>query len=335
MAKYTTLKDVALRAGTTASTVSYVLSNKKGRYISQQTREKVMKAVRELDYIKSNSAAALKGKDVKLIGILVPQFENQFFTRIIVASEKVFMAKGYDLVICDTLDVPSRERDFLHRMLQQRVNGIVLTPTVEGTANTESLRRIGLPMVVVDRSLPGAEGYHWVTTNNYDCGRVGAEHLLEMGHRNIAYIGWDTTVADLLERERAVLDVYKDKGTVVVEDVEFNDEGGYQATKRVLEEHKEVTALFYGFNMQTKGGLRYLREAGKVVGRDISVVLIGSPEWVSAGSNNFTHVDMGDSELGTKAAELLLQMIQGETVEGKRIIQACSLKEGTSVLRIN
>ncbi|MDD2233267.1 MAG: LacI family DNA-binding transcriptional regulator, partial [Sphaerochaetaceae bacterium] len=74
MARYTTLKDVAERAGTTASTVSYVLSSKSGRYISQATREKVMKAVDELDYIKSNSAASLKGKEVKLIGILVPQF---------------------------------------------------------------------------------------------------------------------------------------------------------------------------------------------------------------------------------------------------------------------
>jgi LacI family transcriptional regulator len=333
MARYTTLKDVAERAGTTASTVSYVLSSKSGRYISQATREKVMKAVDELDYIKSNSAASLKGKEVKLIGILVPQFENQFFTRIIVSAEKVFMKRGYDLVICDTLDNPGREKDFLRRMLEQRVDGLIVTPTVEGTENTALIRKLGIPMVVVDRPLPGVDDYCRIATDNYGFGKLAAGELQRLGHKNVAYIGWNTKVSDLLLRADGVRDAYEGRGNVVVEETDFSDEGGREGTLHVLKNHPEVTAFIYGFNMQAKGGIRCLTDAGKVIGKDASVIVIGSPEWVNAGSNDFTHVDMGDSEVGSKAAEMLLSLISGCDGPGfeKQILQKCSLVKGTSV----
>ncbi|NLK05352.1 MAG: LacI family transcriptional regulator, partial [Spirochaetales bacterium] len=86
MKRYATLKDVAKLAGTTAATVSYVLNEKEGRYISDETRRKVLEAAEQLEYVKSIGASSLKGKSRKLIAILIPQFENQFFTRIVVAS---------------------------------------------------------------------------------------------------------------------------------------------------------------------------------------------------------------------------------------------------------
>ena len=80
MARFVTLKDVAERAGTTIGTVSYVLNDRKGRYISQELRAKVLAAAEELNYIKCNGASSLKGMDRRLIVILIPQYENQFFT---------------------------------------------------------------------------------------------------------------------------------------------------------------------------------------------------------------------------------------------------------------
>lgn len=335
MTKYTTIKDVAERAGTTASTVSYVLSNKTGRYISEKTREKVLKAAEELSYVKSNGAACLKGKDVKLVGILVPQFENQFFTKIIVATEKVFMEHGYDLIICDTFDDPKREKDFLKRMLEQRVSGVIVTPTIKGVENTKLIRKFEMPMVVVDRPLEGVSDYCRVGTDNYACGKLSAMALADKGHKNIAFVGWNTSVSDLMLRRKAVEETYEGKGTVIVEDTEFSDEAGYEATKKILAKHPEVTGIIFGFNMQAKGGVRAILDAKRTIGKDISVVMVGSPQWVDAGLNNFTHVSMGDSEVGTKAANLLLDMLKGSTSTYKqKIVQQCSLVEGTSVVRL-
>ena len=87
--QYATLKDVAERAGTTAATVSYVLNGSKKRYISEDMRRRVEEAARELNYVKSSAASSLKGKKRKIIAVLVPQFENQFFTQLILGVERV------------------------------------------------------------------------------------------------------------------------------------------------------------------------------------------------------------------------------------------------------
>lgn len=336
MKRYATLKDVAKLAGTTAATVSYVLNEKEGRYISDETKRKVLEAAKQLEYVKSIGASSLKGKSRKLIAILIPQFENQFFTRIIVASEEIFVKHGYDLIICNTLDKPEREKAILNRMIQQRVDGIILTPTRMGTENTKLLRRVGMKMVVVDRPLPGVKDFFWVATNNYGCGYLGANYLFSKGHSNVAYINWGSGIEDLEARKRAFFDAAEAYGIareqLVVVEGGFSAEEGCRLTQKALEEHPGITAIFYGFNIQALGGIKCLTQRGVSIPDDLSVVIIGSPEWVMAGKNDFTHVDMNDLELGRKAANLLLSQIQqDDEVPFQHIIQDCSLIEGNSV----
>jgi LacI family transcriptional regulator len=333
---YATLKDVAERAGTTAATVSYVLSESTTRYISEEMRRCVLDAARELNYIKCSGASSLRGKKRKMIAVLVPQFENQFFTRIVLATEEVFDRHGYILTICNTFDDAQREHEILNRMQQQRVDGYIITPTKDGVANTKLLRQLGVPMVVVDRPLQGLDDYNWVTTRNYQCGYVGAQYLIGKGHTKIGFIGWDSGIPDLLNREQAFFDAARDHGLaregLVAIDGGFTVDEGYRMTAKLLDEHPELTALLYGYNIQAKGGIRCLMDRGIDIPAALSVVIIGSPEWVSAGRNNFTHVNQGDYELGCKAANLLLEVINGDgKVPVKHIIQECTLVEGESV----
>ncbi len=336
MKQYTTLKDVAKLAGTTAATVSYVLNDKQDRYISEETRRKVLEAAEKLEYVKSIGASSLKGKSRKLIGILVPQFENQFFTRIVVASEEVFVKHGYDLIICNTWDNPEREKAILNRLIQQRVDGIILTPTRNGTENTKLLRKVGMNMVVVDRPLPGVKDYFWVATNNYGCGYIGTQYLISKGHTHIGYIGWNSDIQDLQARRRAVMEAV-DSNSIPIENLHiveggFSADEGYRLTQKLLTEHPDISVIFYGFNVQALGGVKYLHDQNIQIPKDLSVLIIGSPEWIMAGNNCFTHLDMNDLELGKKAANLLLDQIQkGEEIPFQHIIQDCSLVEGTSV----
>jgi len=337
--QYATLKDVAKRAGTTAATVSYVLSESKERYISEEMRTSVLTAARELDYIKCSGASTLRGKKRKMIAVLVPQFENQFFTRIVVAIEEIFDKYGYILTICNTFDDTNRERDIIHRMQQQRVDGYILTPTREGAANTALLRNMGVPVVVVDRPLEGISDYFWVTTRNYRCGYAAAEHLIRNGHRHLAFIGWNSGIADLQSREQGFFDAGKDNGIpvdfLVALDGEFTPEDGNRLTREIIANHGKITAIVYGYNIQAKGGVQCLKELDIDIPKTMSVVIIGSPEWVSAGKNNFTHIDQGDYELGHKAAKLLLEVINGDgKTEPRHIIQDCTLVEGETVYAI-
>ena len=335
MAKYTTLKDVAQKAGTTIGTVSYVLNGNGERYISEETRRKVMEAAEELHYIRDKGASSLKGGHRRLIGILIPQFENQFFTRIVMAAEAVFVKHGYDMIITNTLDDPEREKSIIRRMLEQRVDGIIVTPTAKGAENTELARSVGMKMVVVDRPLEGVNDYYWVTTNNYGCGFKGIEYLMSMGHGKIGYIGWASGIPDLEAREKAALDAAGDKAKVYVENGEFSAAEGGRLTRKILEEHPDITALFYGFNIQAQGGVNELRRMGRTIGRDISVMLIGTPMWTYTGLNDFSRLDMGDMALGNTAAQVLLDQIQGKPMQPKQYIHDCSVIEGDSVLKIN
>ena len=334
MSRFVTLKDVAERAGTTVGTVSYVLNNKKGRYISDELRQRVLLAASELNYIKCNGASSLKGMDRKLIGILIPQFENQFFTRICLAAEEVFVQHGYDLIICDTFDEPEREKAIIHRLLSQRVDGMIITPTVDGAENTRIARDVGMNMVVVDRPLEGLEGYHWVTTNNYGCGFEGGRYLRDCGHRKIIYIGWKSGIADLDSRETGLRDASAPDAEIYSYYAEFSPESGFAETEKALDDHPDATAVFYGFNIQAKGGVNVFRKRGLSVGEDISVMLIGSPEWAYTGSNDFSRLDMEELELGRKAARLLLDLIKKGSAEPNRVIQDCVLIEGSSVRKI-
>ncbi len=332
MANYTTLKDVAELAGTTVGTVSYVLNGKKDRYISEETKTKVLEAAKKLNYIKCNGASSLKGKDRKLVGILIPQFENQFFTRIAMAAEDVFVENGYDMIICDTYDDPEREKAIILRLIAQRVDGIIVTPTYKGAENTKLIRDIGMNMVVVDRPLENTSEYFWVTTNNYGCGEKGIKYLIKKGHKKIGYVGWNSGILDLDARKKAVFEHSNGKAEIFVAEGEFSATAGYALTKKLLDSHPDITAIFYGFNIQAKGGVNFLVEKGLKIPEDISVLLIGSPEWAYTGMNNFDRVDMNDSELGKTAARVLLDQIQGKPLKPQRFIHDCSIIKGQSIL---
>lgn len=340
MKGYATLKDVAKLAGTTAATVSYVLNGSEERYVSPDMKQRVLEAAKQLNYVKSSVASSLKGKKRKMIAVLVPQFSNQFFTRMILEIEKVADAFDYILSICNTFDNPEREKEILDRMAQHRVDGYIIAATIKGATNTERIRNLGIPLVALDRPLEGdAADYIWVTTNNYQCGYLGAEYLAQKGHSKIAFVGWDSQISDLLIREQGFLDAieaqHPDTGEALIVRGEFSEQDGYRLTKELLENNQGISAIFYGYNIQARGGVQYLTEQGIVIGKDISVILIGSPEWAVSGQNNFTHILQHEYSMGRTAASILFDIINGQDDGAPRsIVQACSLYEGNSVKSI-
>lgn len=336
MAGYPTLKDVAALAGTSASTVSYVLSGKQGRYISAEMRERVLAAVQQAGYIKSTPASSLHGKKRGVIAVLVPQFSNQYFTQLVSAIESVVEEQGYLLSICNTFDDPEREQQIIVKSAQQRVDGFVMIPTLEGDRNTAAIRRVGVPLVTVDRPLPGVDGDHaLVAPDNYRCGYLLGEHLAQRGHRHVAYVGWDSGFHTLDERRAGFWDamtaVHGDGVHEISVASEFSPEGGHQAAAQVLTEHPDLTALCLGFNVPARGAVDYLDEQGLVPGRDISVVLVGAPDWATTGRNDFTLVDPNGPELGRLAAQELLKILADPALTRTPTIVDCVFREGTSV----
>jgi DNA-binding LacI/PurR family transcriptional regulator len=335
--KYATLNDVARLAGTSIATVSYILNDSSKRYVSQELKERVLMAAKELNYMKSAVASSLKGKSRSILALLVPQFDNPYFTRIIMAIEEVAHRHGYFISISSTVDDMEREREIIKKMIEQRVDGLVIIPTIQGTENTDHLRSLGIPYVILERPLIGVDEYDFVGTDNWLAGQMATKHLIDHGHSRIGFVGWNTFI-NVQERERGYVAALESGGLSVdpgfIKLGDLSASSGYRSMEQLFE--SDVTAVVFGHHTIAEGGIQYLREKGVGIPDDISTVIIGTPSWTQLNVPIFTCISQSERLIGQMAADILLRNIvsQNEHEEWQNVKIACELLEGNSVKTI-
>lgn len=334
--RYATLKDVARLAGSSIASVSAVLSGSENRYVSAELRSRILDAAHELNYVKSAMASGLKGISQKVIALLVPQFENSFFTRLSVSVERVAFQHDFNLFICNTMDSPGQERRLVENVISHRVDGILLSPAANGKDSAALIEQFGIPYVVVDRPLESREGYDYVTQDDYQAGVICAREFLGNNHRRLAYIGWKTQALNLMQRQQGFADTIASAAeyydTRAAES--YDQDAGYRNTKDLFQGGNGITAVLYGHNALALGGLLYFREAGIRIPEDVSVILIGSPQWARVTIPPFTCVYQPVEEMGALAAQMLFEKIDGrKTICETRMLQNV-LERGGTVRRL-
>ncbi|WRS28699.1 LacI family DNA-binding transcriptional regulator [Oscillospiraceae bacterium MB08-C2-2] len=336
--KLATISDVAKLAGTSIATVSYVLNGSKDRYIREELRERVLKAASQLNYVKSGLASSLKGKQTGVVAVLTPQFSNHFFVNVFIAIEKIANAQGYVLSTCNTFDDPQQERQVMERLIKLRPDGYLIIPTVEGGQNTRYIRELGMPFVAIERPLENVEHpYDFISSDNFQAGYALAEHMIKMGHQNIAFLFWDTAVSNLKEREAGYLQALREHGIPIRPELilksNITHEEGARMTRAILEQ-KDVTAIIYGHYLLAEGGIKALRQTRLQIPADISVALIGCPPWINMNELKVTCISQPAAQMGEKAAEILLKRIAEGNVGQREFIQEilpCTLQYGESI----
>jgi len=337
--KRTTIKDVALRAGTSIATVSYVLNNSKNRYITAEMRKAVEDAARELGYVKSAVASGLKGKGMGVIAFLTPQFDNHFFLDVFFAIEKVANSKGYVLSVCNTFDDPVYEKIVIERMQQLWVDAYVIIPTHKGTENTEYIRIHTIPYVAVERPLDGLDDYNFISSDNFQAAYDVTMHFINKGHKRIALAYWDTPITNLHER----LDGYKqalrdnnipfdERLVKVTSGITHND--GVRVTKEILED-ASITAIFYSQYILAEGGIKFLHKSRIAIPEKISVGVLGGPKWVEMSEKSFAHMLQPGTTIGNKAAEIIFAELEGSQSGNVQEKLPSELHTGNSIKDIN
>ena len=185
---YATIKDVAELAETSVATVSYILSGKSEKSFRQDTVDRVMAAVEELNYSKNAIASGLRGNKRGMIYIIIPQFSNIYYTRVCEAIENVLFENGLVPAICDTREDPEREKRLLELAISQRCDGIVLGPTIRGWENTAAVRSLNIPLVVVGRELGSPndqKSYYYVGDDSYQAGYLAGSVLAKGGQLTV------------------------------------------------------------------------------------------------------------------------------------------------------
>ncbi len=182
-----TLKDVAAYVGVHPSTVSRVLRGKENLKISAKTHEKILKAVKELNYIPDFTARALRMKKSFTIGLIVPDILNPYFARISRIIEQLGFAKKYTIIVCNTDEDQEKEILFLNQLISRGVDGIIMAPVQESKDHIVDLIEKKIPLVLLDRIFSDLE-VNAIITNNAESVINAMSHLVDLGHKRIAFL---------------------------------------------------------------------------------------------------------------------------------------------------
>jgi len=320
--KSPTIRDVAQLAGVAESTVSRVLTGAETSIvISDDTRQRVLQAASELAYRAHPGARALRGKGTHLIGIIVREFDDPFFSQLIDALDNVAHDEGYDLVLGSAKGDPERAVALSEILDVRYCDGLLLlgdlreTPEDHSFLNTLSRQ---VPVISVcrgNRQLVGNTPS--VTMDNRLGARLVLDYLAGLGHRDIAFIG-SGRLGDLSERGEAYDEFMVERCGEVpfgyFQHVENSLEGGYQAMTRLLALSRPPTAAFAADDIMAIGALKAAATHGLMVPRDLSIAGFDDIKVAGYLHPSLTTVHQPHEGMARKTIELLLEMIRERAI---------------------
>ena len=336
---YVTIRDVAKLADTSIATVSYVLNHPTGiRPISDELRERVVKAAEELGYVRSAIASSLKGSHLGMLAVFVPEFTGPVFGSFSSAISRAAQNNNMIVTFSSSDDNPAKEKELLTLLLSQRMDGCIICPTKAGGKNTEILRKLKIPYVVLARPFYDYTGpYNYVGADNHQAGYLGAMELIKAGHTKVGFIGAKTIFGNVNKRLSGCKAAFQEAGLPILESSIklIEDEENVAEERRALEEllyDEKITGLIVDYKSIAQIIFKLLGEYQISTPGDLSLVLLNSPDWAPIVSPSLTTVYSHESEGGEAAVQILLDQIETQDSENFQTkIYPCEIIQGQSV----
>jgi LacI family transcriptional regulator len=312
----TSIRDVARRAGVSLGTVSNVLN--RPDQVGAVSREKVLAAITELGFVRNESARQLRAGTSRTLGLVVLDISNPFFTDVARGVEDVANAAGLAVILCNSDDRPEKEAAYLDLLAEQRVQGVLITPTADLSPHLDAMRRRGTPVVLVDRRAP-APGQCSVAVDDVLGGRLAADHLVERGHRRIAFVGGSSGLPQIEERHAGVAAAVREQwgsedALTVFSPPTLTVETGREAAAQIIgmPAAQRPTAVICANDLLALGVLQEMTRHGVRVPEECAIVGYDDIDFAAAAAVPLTSVRKPRRELGRRAAQLLLD----ESAEG-------------------
>jgi LacI family transcriptional regulator len=324
--KRITSQDVADLANVSRTTVSLVLNNVDGISIPPATREKVYQAVQELDYVPNASAKALASQRAQAIGLVMTRSpehiaSDAFLPKIIAGLLTEIKQEQFRLLIEVVED--EHEDAYIKLVRAKHIDGmIILTPNIADKGIAQ-LQKIGIPTVLFG-ALPG-HALPYVQIDNIKAAKQATQHLLDLGHREIAFItNAHPSYSSAQDRLTGYENALRDAGIQVKNDLieygDFSPGSGYRAMQRILEKKIPFTAVFVASDNVALGTKSALNKAGLSIPDDVSMVGFDDLPWAAFSNPPLTTIRLPANEMAIKASQLLLDIIQEKEIETKEII---------------
>jgi LacI family transcriptional regulator len=332
------MKDIARDLGVSVVTVSKLLRNIPE--IGEETRRRVLKRIKELDYRPDHAAQSLATGRSTMMGLIVPDLVNPFFAQIVKGASHIFRKQGYGLVISSSEQDARLENEEIGHMLSRRLDGILIA---SAQWRVESFRGIEVHKrnyVLIDRRFEGLSA-HFVGTNDFEVGSMATEHLIRTGRRRIAHIGGTgiSTAFDRLRGYRNALikgGLPETPGYAISHShaVDADDKAGYDAMNVLLSAKAQPDAVFCFNDPMAVGAMEAILDAGLRIPQDIAIIGCGNIKYSRMLRVPLSSIDQNAEGLGEQAATLSIQIAGSRTpVRPKAIMQSPSLvaRDSTAV----
>jgi LacI family transcriptional regulator len=308
----TNMHEVARRAGVSLGTVSNVLNHPE--LVAEGTRARVQRTIDELGFVRNGSARHLRVGSTQSIGLVVLDVSNPFFTEVARGAEDAASERGYIVILCNSNNSARKERNYLRVLEEQRVAGVLIVPVEEKLAYALTVHHRGTALVLLDRRSDDNDICS-VSVDDVYGGELAGRHLLELGHKRIAYTHGPFTSVQYVDRlvglRRAVTSAGLDPKTVIVPlpANEDNARAGEAAGETFVKLEDRPTAIFCGNDYLAVGVMYALARAGVAVPKDVALIGYDDIDLAPMLAIPLTTIRQPKYRLGYTAAALLLDEI--------------------------
>ncbi|HBR61873.1 LacI family DNA-binding transcriptional regulator [Paracoccaceae bacterium] len=306
-----TLRDVSQASGVSEMTVSRVLRNRGD--VSQNTRDKVLLAAKQLGYVPNKIAGALASQRVNLVAVIIPSLSNMVFPEVMTGISEVLETTDLQPVVGVTDYLPEKEERVLYEMLSWRPSGIIIAGLEHSENSAIMLKASGIPVVEI-MDIDGSPVDAMVGISHRRAGREMAVSILKAGYRKIGFLG---TKMPLDHRARKRFEGFTEalaKSGVEVTDQEFYSGGsalvkGREMTQELLRRNPKLDFLYFSNDLIGAGGLLYLIEQGIDIPNQIGLAGFNGVELLQGLPRQLATMDACRNEIGRKAAEMIVQQV--------------------------
>lgn len=329
--KKISILDVVARSGVSLVTVSRVLNN--STTVRESNRQKVLQAIKELDYRPNSAARSLARGTTGLIGLTLVTLKDTVFDGIVQSVNECLEENGYFLalsIFSQTKVEPDKQNNFLFQ--EDRVDGIIVLSPLDEEQYVLELKRKKIPFVIIDNNLENTSALT-VNVDNYSGGYEAAKHLLSLGHTRIAHVSGPEHFLSVRERKRGFEKALAEEGLspIIVSNTEFGIRTGFEAAMAWIHSGTIPTAVFAGDDGLALGVMEAFQNEGYSIPRDISVIGFDDQVFSSEIHPRLTTIRQPMEQMGQQAVRLLLKLIQGSKRNTSVLLQPnLIVRESTS-----
>ncbi|WP_210464214.1 LacI family DNA-binding transcriptional regulator [Rufibacter roseolus] len=314
MKKRLSIRDIAQQLNISITTVSFILNGKaKEKRISEHVTERVLKLVEELDYKPNQIARSLRTGKSKIICLMVENISNDFFSSVARHIEENAFEQGYKIIYCSTENKPEKTRELIKMFRERNIDGYIISPPEGIKEDIQSLLDDNLPVVLFDRLIPGLQTNH-VMIDNFNATYTAVNHLVEQGHKNIAFVTLDSNQTQMKDRLGGYISAIKEhhlETYIQMVAYEESAEKHLDVFAAFLKKHQEIDSVLFATNYLATAGIEALNKLGLQIPADVAIVAFDDLDFFRIYQPSITAIAQPIEEMSKNLIDIILKKLEG------------------------